>query len=998
MTQDSREQLTLGALFSPGDVDAAPPLSLREMPDEGGAASLSIRTSFADAQKKLLHSPEREARERQAERVIEVAMPAAEVPAPKELAPMLQQYVETKRQYPEHLLLFQVGDFYEVFFDDALKASEVLNIRLTSRNKDAPDAIPMCGVPIHALDNYLPKLLRAGISCVLVSQVEDGRGKKGAVQREISRIITPGIRFEGDGLDERSYNFLLSIHFSSRGSGAVTFSDVSTGVLRIAEVEGADELLDMLQRVAPTEVLLPSLVDGIPLDRDESWARRVRAYAEETKIRISYRPFERVRRDALTSRLQGRLSGGVPDFLERLSPDSLSCVSSLLDYVDDVSFGKAPAIAEFSFLEAGRGLVLDAATRRNLEITETRIDGDRRNSLIGRIDTTRTAMGARQLGEWVLSPSTNREEIEARHSAVEELISRTEALEAFREILLGVRDIDRLISRVTTNRAVPADLGGLRDSLRSLPRFQSTLAACGATFLADLAKQFDPLIDIWERLDEMLVEQPPIKLLDGGIIREGIHSELDRLKKLGSDGHSWLVELEQRERQATGISVLKVKYNNVFGYFIEVTKNHLERIPAHYERRQTLVNAERFVTRELKEFEQEVLSAKSRQIDLERELFAELRSWIADRVPRIQRTARVLSTIDVLCSFAHTARRNVFVRPKIRDDGAMLISGGRHPVVEQVLGQQNFIPNDVTLDLQTRRFAVLSGPNMGGKSTYLRQVGLIQLLAQAGSFVPAASAEISIVDRIFTRIGASDDLARGDSTFMMEMREAAIIAKKATKDSLVLVDELGRGTATTDGLAIARAIAEWLHDVIGCKSLFATHFHELNTLGENRDGVFCLSVGVVEEGDEIRFTHRIDECAAHRSFGLEVAQLAGLPPRLLSRAREVFITLNEHSSHALAASRAAGPAGIRQAVIGQTGTGERGSDEQTTNFAPPQAAPYRSAAEEQRNLQLEELATEIASLEIESLSPLQALVELDRLKRAATKRVSRSGRSGEKIA
>ena len=930
-TPDSREQLSLGGLFQ---VSAEP-----EADRAKGPLSQRSQTESSPIAPKT------------------VDLPTPKSPEPKELAPMLQHYVETKRKYPEHLLLFQVGDFYEIFFEDAHRASSILNIRLTSRNKDDPDAIPMCGVPIHALDNYLPKLLRAGVSCVLMSQVEDGRGKKGGVAREISRIVTPGIRFEGDGLDERSFNFLLSVCFSSRGAGAVSFSDVSTGVLRVVEVESLDELLDMIQRVSPSEIVLPSVLDSVPVDRDEAWVRRVRAHGEECGVRVLFRPFERPRREQLAERLTKLLSGGVPEFLNSLGQEAGSAVGALLDYVDDVSFGNTPMLSEFSFLESGQGLVLDAATRRNLELTETRIDGEKRNSLLSRIDYTRTAMGARQLGEWLLSPSTKREEIEGRHEAVQELISQVDCLEAFREILLGVRDIDRLVSRVTTNRAVPSDMGALRDSLKNLPRFAETLKRCESPFFHQLTERFDVLHDVWQRLDELLVDEPPIKLVDGGVIQSGINPELDRLKKLAQDGSSWLVELEQRERQATGITGLKVKYNNVFGYFIEISKAHQGKAPAHYERRQTLVNAERFVTRELKEFEQEVLSAKSRQIDLERELFVELRNWVAKEVPRIQRSARVLSTVDVLCSFAYAARKHAYVRPQLRDDGLLRIQGGRHPVVEQVLGQQNFVPNDAFLNGEERRFAVLTGPNMGGKSTYLRQVGLIQLLAQAGSFVPAVSAELSLVDRIFTRIGAADDLARGDSTFMMEMREAAIITKKATSRSLVLVDELGRGTATTDGLAIAWAIAEWLHDVIRCKALFATHFHELNELGKDRDGVFCLSVGVVEDGETVTFTHRIEEAAAMRSYGLEVAELAGLPSALLVRARQVFTELAEREATHM----------------------ER--------LPKVEAAGGFSPELQQKLLGLEALSEKVAGIQLNSLTPMQALLELEKLQSFVPRKV-----------
>ncbi len=914
VTQDSREQLSLGTLFPT-----------------------------------LFDSPSSK------EKIIEVApAPQPKAAETKELAPMLQHYQDTKKRFPEHLLLFQVGDFYEIFFEDALRASEILNIRLTSRNKDDPDAIPMSGVPIHALDNYLPKLLRAGTSCVIVSQVEDGKAKKGPVQREISRIVTPGVRFEGDGLDESSYNFLAALSASPRGAGALSFADVSTGVLRAIEAENIDELVDMLQRVAPAELILPSVLDGIPVHRDEPWLKRVRAYTEKAGIRTLVRPFETTPKDRLSERLHKLFSGRFSQSLEKLGSESVSSMSALLDYVDDVSFGNTPAFAEFSFLESGNGLVLDAATRRNLELTETRIDGDRRNSLIARIDFTRTAMGARQLGEWILSPSTSLLEVTGRHEAVKALIENVERLESFREVLVGVRDIDRLVSRVTTNRAMPADLGLLRDSLRNLPVVSDNLSTFEAPFLVELAAAFDPLSDIAEKLSATLVDQPPVKLLDGGVFKEGVNPELDRLVKLANDGSAWLSELEQRERQASGISGLKVKYNNVFGYFIEITKAHLEKVPAHYERRQTLTNAERFVTRELKEFEQEVLSARARQIDLERELFVELRKWIGEHVSRIQHSARVLSTIDVLCSFAFLARKHAYVQPVFTDSGTMKITGGRHSVVEQVLGHQNFVPNDILLDCSSRRFAILTGPNMGGKSTYLRQAGLIQLLAQAGSFVPAVAAELSIVDRIFTRIGAADDLARGDSTFMMEMREAAVIAKKATERSLVLVDELGRGTATVDGLALAWAVAEWLHDIIRCKSLFATHFHELNALADEREGAFCLSVGVVESQGEIEFTHRIEEHPADRSYGLEVAALAGLPSALLSRAKEVFREISQNEFH-----------------------------------HPTQSSPHQPSApmvndESQREIlqrmcRMEEFLSSLKAIDINRLTPMQALSELEKI-------------------
>ena len=511
---------------------------------------------------------------------------------------------------------------------------------------------------------------------------------------------------------------------------------------------------------------------------------------------------------------------------------------------------------------------------------------------------------------------------------------------------MSVRDIDRLVSRITGFRATPRDMGALRDSLSVFPRLQELFAVLRSDLLKDLASQFDALDDVFTRLESALTSEPPLRLNEGGIFRGGYHPEVDRLRQIGSDGSAWLVDLEQRERKRTGITSLKVKFNNVFGYFIEITKAHLDKIPADYERRQTLVNAERFVIPELKEYEAELLSAKARQYDLERELFVELRGWICEQAGRIQSSARCLATLDGLASFAHLAETHNFKRPVMLDEARMLIVGGRHPVIERVIGFHRFVPNDTRLDGDKRRFAVLTGPNMGGKSTYLRQVGLIQLLAQAGSFVPAERAELGVVDRIFTRIGAADDLARGDSTFMVEMREAAAIVQKATSHSLVLIDEIGRGTATTDGLSLATAIAEWLHDVIGCRTLFATHFHELTELGRDKPGAFCLSVGVVEEGDEISFTHRIEERIADRSYGIEVARLAGLPPALIGRAKELLDGLEK---------------------IGEKPV--------RTSVEPPAVEKMSP-----RLQKLERAAQRLNQCQLDSMTPLQALVELSEIK------------------
>ncbi len=820
---------------------------------------------------------------------------------PKTLAPMLRQYLQMKKEYPEHLLLFQVGDFYEIFFEDAKIASAHLGIRLTSRDKDSTDPVPMCGVPVHAVDNYLPKLLKGGFSCVMMSQVEDAKEKKGMVRREITRIITPGVRFEGDGLDEKQFNYLTAVGIAPGEVGAVSYIDVSTGHLHLQEVESAEELLEVLRRVRPAEMILPSMIYDVALERSQAWLREARRFAQEIACRVVFRPFEKISKSNLSDLIISRLPAknnptgdcSSASLLEPLGKLSQTVLAAVLAYVDEVSFGAPPTLSQFSVDQQHNAVFIDAATRRNLELTETRMEGDRKNSLLSHIDYTCTPMGARLLADWLLAPSPNLSEIESRHESVQELMRCSSELEELRTHFSAVRDMDRLMSRVTSLRAVPRDLGALLESISVLPRIKSIVSGFSAPLLKDLALNIDELSDVQQRLSAALAEELPVRINEGGIFRSGCHEEIDRLRLIRRDGHLWLAELEEKERKRSGISGLKIRYNNIFGYFIEVTKAHLAKVPSDYERRQTLVNAERFVTRELKEYELTMLSAKAKLIELEKELFVELRSWVSNLAGRIQMTSRAMSILDVLASYAHLAQAHNYSRPMLDLDCETIIQGGRHPVVERVIGAHNFVPNDTCLNGAKRKFAVLTGPNMGGKSTYLRQVGLIQLMAQAGSFVPAKSAQLSLVDRIFTRIGAADDLSRGDSTFMVEMKEAASIVRKATSRSLVLIDEVGRGTATMDGLALAMAISEWLHDHIGCRTVFATHFHELTELSQAHDGAFCLAVGIIEKEKEIIFTHRIEEKAADRSYGIEVARLAGLPEALLMRAERIMSALEE---------------------------------------------------------------------------------------------------------
>jgi DNA mismatch repair protein MutS len=894
----------------------------------------------------------------------------------RKLAPMLQQYVDMKAERPEHVLLFQVGDFYEVFFDDAQIFAETLGIRLTSRDKDQDNPIPMAGVPIHALDTYLPKLLSAGFSCVIVSQVEDPKQAKGMVRRAITRIITPGIRYEGDGLEEKRFNYLAAALMSQGDLGAVSYIDVSTGALRVQETETVEEFLEVVRRIEPAELILPSTIADTSLDKRCSWVQAVKAIADEFDTKVIWRPFEHITSSNLEERVTGmlpvtgaeELREALPSQIIDLGIESRSAVSCVMEYVEEVSFGSTPKLSQFLVEERSTRVFIDAATRRNLELTEARIDGERKNSLLYHIDHTKTAMGSRLLSDWVLIPSADIDTIVGRHDAVEELLQRPSIGEELRDLFAGVRDIDRLLSRVTGLRASPRDLRVIAESVSCLPRISEILSEQESDLLSQMAQQLDVLDDVRETLLGAIVEDAPVKVSDGGIFQEGFNEEVDRLRKLRTEGNAWLASFEAREKEKTGITGLRVKYNNVFGYFIEVTKANLSKIPDYFERKQTLVNAERFITEELKTHEVELLSAKARQLELERELFAELRTWLSSQAGRIMGVSRLLSQLDVITALAHLAAKHNYSRPRIGTGLDMKIEGGRHPVVENVIGAHNFVPNDTLLNTDGRMVAVLTGPNMGGKSTYLRQVGLIQLLAQAGSFVPAERAELSLVDRIFTRIGAADDLTRGDSTFMVEMREAATIARRATPHSLVLIDEIGRGTATSDGLALATAILEWLHDSIGCKTLFATHFHELTELAMHKKNGFCIAVGVLEREKELHFTHRIEEKVVLRSFGLEVARLAGLPDALVMRAEQVLEALRSEE-HA------------RVQVVSGGGI----VDAQPVKSVPKSLNDESAVSELREELRIlrdshDSLRQRINSFQPETMRPIDALVELGSLK------------------
>jgi len=920
------------------------------MSDENSGKQLSLAVPDFDPDVTLSGDSSPPAPEAPRKGKPEKTLTKVKVSKTKKMAPMLQSYLDYKEKYPEHLVLFQVGDFYEIFFQDAEKAADTLSIRLTARHKDQPDPVAMCGFPVHGLSNYLPKLVEAGFGCVVVSQTESANpSKKGMVAREIERIVTPGLRYVEDGLDERHFNYLAAMCIGP-GGGGLAWIDVSTGHLKVQECESIDELLEILGYVQPAEVILPSLLWERPLS--SPWLKQVRKEISVKQTPVVERSFKKQEQKSLFKRISsllGESKTGKKFRVDALTPVTMSVLGALLDYVEDNSFSGSVLLSDFSTLSSGKGVLIDGASRRNLELVGSS-DGSG-PGLLDYIDLSKTAFGSRLLRERLLSPSLELNEIVGLHEAVEEMLGASESTIELRELFAKVRDLERLAIRISSGRANPADLGMLRASLEVLPSVKNIISVFNSSRLQHLARDFDCLEDVFQTLADSLVKDPPLKLSEGGIFTEGYSPEIDELRSIATDGRARLESFEDRERKETGIGALKVKYNSVFGYFIEVSKANLSKVPARYERKQTLTNAERFVTPELKELEVKLLSAKARQLSLEKDMFRELREGLLPSLSRIHLAARIVADLDVISAAAIVAERFNHCRPVLNDTGTTRIVNGRHPVVEQLVGLDNFVPNSTNLSSaemgQEGSFAVLTGPNMGGKSTYLRQVGLIHLLAQAGFFVPADKAELGLVDRIFTRIGASDDLARGESTFMVEMREASLIARKATSKSLVLVDELGRGTATADGLSLARAIAEWLHDKRGCRTIFATHFHELVDMAESMTGVFCLSVGVENKEGKITFNYIIEDKSASRSYGVEVAELAGLPEEIIARARSLLSTGGQVNNKGSLATRI-----VREVV---------------------------------KDPEAEKFVSTIRKLDINSLTPLEALAALDRLKKEAGK-------------
>jgi DNA mismatch repair protein MutS len=827
--------------------------------------------------------------------------------------PLMRQYTAIKKEHPTALLFFRLGDFYELFFEDAVVASRELQITLTSRNKEKGISVPMCGVPYHAAEGHISKLIRKGYKVAICEQMEDPRVAKKLVKREVTRVLTPGTTLDSQ-LGSEENNFLAAVARVGEAAGFAAL-DVSTGEFRTTEFKGADaerRITEELQTLRPKELLYASslpLFDRRSVPAQSTRAAEQNASASAASPRLA--PSDPGARWAETPLEDWVFS---PDYAIPLvenqfgvlslegfglagRPAAASAAGAILHYVRNTQRASLAHVDRIGFYERQNCLVLDAVTVRNLELVEPLFAGSTDSVTVFRaIDATCTPMGKRLLRAWMLRPSIDGGEINHRLDAVEAQVATTIHREELRRSMDGVLDMERLLSRVTLETANPRDLLALAASLGRLPNIKSALARFQSDRLAVLQDALDPLADMRQRIESTIVEEPPLTLADGGVIRDGVDGPLDELRYLSRNSKQYIAQIEQRERERTGIGSLKVKFNNVFGYYIEISKANLHHAPSDYERKQTLVNAERFTTPELKELEVKVLDAQEKIVEIERRIFSELRAAIAGEAKRIRQTALALAEVDVLASFAHTAATRNYCRPKLENTGDLEIIEGRHPVIEQpelTASNERFVPNDLYLNSTSHAILVLTGPNMGGKSTYLRQAALIVLMAQMGSFVPARSARLSVVDRIFTRIGASDNLARGRSTFMVEMTETAAILNTATPRSLILLDEVGRGTATYDGLAIAWAAIEYIHQRTRAKTLFATHYHELTELADLLSGVKNFHVSVKESGGGIVFLRKVEEGAADKSYGIEVAKLAGLPVEVVERAREV---LAEHEN------------------------------------------------------------------------------------------------------
>ncbi|WP_347002928.1 DNA mismatch repair protein MutS [Enterocloster clostridioformis] len=881
---------------------------------------------------------------------------------------MMQHYMETKKEYPDCILFYRLGDFYEMFFDDALTVSKELEITLTGKDCGLSERAPMCGVPFHAVDSYLYRLVQKGYKVAIAEQMEDPKQAKGLVKREVIRVVTPGTITSSQVLDETKNNYLMGIVYMD-GIYGISTADISTGDFMVTEVDSERELFDEINKFSPSEIICNNALYMSGVDMDEL---KNRYQVVITALDSRFFGEESCRRILMEHFKVGALVGlGLEDYAT-----GIIAAGAVMQYIYETQKSTLEHITTVTPYSTGQYMVIDTSTRRNLELVETMREKQKRGTLLWVLDKTKTAMGARLLRACIEQPLIHRDEIIRRQNAVEELNMNYISREEICEYLNPIYDLERLIGRISYKTANPRDLIAFRSSLEMLPYIKQILGEFNSELLAEFGRELDPLQDIFRLIGDAIVEEPPITVREGGIIKDGYNQEADKLRQAKTEGKNWLAELEAKEKEKTGIKTLKVKFNKVFGYYFEVTNSFKDQVPDYYIRKQTLTNAERFTTDELKQLEDIIMGAEEKLVSLEYDLFCEVRDKIGAEVIRIQKTAKSIAGIDVFCSLSVVATRRNYVKPSINDKGVIQIKNGRHPVVEQMMRDDMFVANDTFLDNGKNRLSVITGPNMAGKSTYMRQVALIVLMAQLGSFVPAQEADIGICDRIFTRVGASDDLASGQSTFMVEMTEVANILRNATRNSLLVLDEIGRGTSTFDGLSIAWAVIEHISNskLLGAKTLFATHYHELTELEGTIAGVKNYCIAVKEQGDDIVFLRKIVRGGADKSYGIQVAKLAGVPDSVIARAKEIAEELSDADITAKAKEIA----------------------DISSNITQHKAVPKPDEVDMQQlsffdTVKDDDIIRELDSLELSTMTPLDAMNTLYRLQTKLKNRWKETG-------
>ena len=865
------------------------------------------------------------------------------------LSPMMEQYVQTKEQYKDCILFYRLGDFYEMFFEDALLASKELELTLTGKDCGMEERAPMCGIPYHAADIYINRLVEKGYKVAIGEQVEDPKLAKGLVKREVIRIVTPGTNMSSENLDESKNNYLMCISYYNFVYG-VSVADISTGIFKTCRVSTTEKLLDEINKYQPSEILYQDTFLSSGIDISYTADKLNISMSEAPEHYFDYESAARVlQRHFHVVSLEGL---GIKDYSELVVS-----TGAMLQYLYDTQMNSLRHINHLELYSVESYMLLDTATRRNLELTETLRDKQKKGSLLWVLDHTKTAMGARKLREYIEQPLVNAEAINMRYDCIEALNDNMISREELREYLNTIYDLERLMTRISIKTANPRDLLAFKNSIHYLPDIVNLLRTIKSDRFEQISEDIDTLEDLYELLDAAIEEEPPIAIKEGGIFKAGYLEEIDRLKSAKTECKSWLAELEEKERIKTGIKGLKIKYNKVFDYYFEVTNSFKDMVPDYFIRKQTLANAERYTTDELEELSNTILGAEDRLYALEYETYVALRDQIGEALLRVQKTAHYIAEIDALASLSYVAQKYHFVRPLINSEGIIDIKDGRHPVVERVVQGGTFVENDTYLNNVESRISIITGPNMAGKSTYMRQTALIVLMAQIGSFVPASYANIGLCDRIFTRVGASDDLASGQSTFMIEMNEVANILRNATKNSLIILDEIGRGTSTFDGLSIAWAVVEYIADkeILGAKTLFATHYHELTELEGKLSSVNNYCISVKEDGDNIVFLRKIIRGGADRSYGIQVARLAGVPDRVLNRAGEILSQL------------------IDSDIAGKAKEIKMNEKKEKTNPEYDQLSLFSSPVEMT-------IANELKTMDLNNMTPMKAMLYLQELK------------------